>query len=89
MKDDQRLQPESPLPDQQHTSLRHAELSRVAAALLDKVRSQHEERLMADDLDEIRLCLETQIAAAERLQAYPLTNADEPAFAFTPLIGEE
>lgn len=81
--------PESRLSDTQYASLDPTDFSRVVGALLDIVTVQHGERLLAEDLDEIRLCLEAQVAAAKTLDAYPLANSDEPAFVFTPRAGDE
>lgn len=55
----------------------------VVDKLLELVKFEHPDgRLDEAAIAEIRSELEQQVARSERLSAYPLTNADEPAFAF-------
>lgn len=51
--------------------------------MLDLIRQQYpDQRLDAAGLAEIKEELEAQVARSKRLSAFPLTNADEPGFAF-------
>jgi hypothetical protein len=54
-------------------------VARAGERLVDLVRQQFGE-LSPDQVEEVRGRVAAQIAAAEKLHAFPLTNADEPAF---------
>ena len=51
--------------------------------MLELIRQQYpDQRLDETALAEIREELESQVARSARLSAFPLSNADEPGFAF-------
>jgi hypothetical protein len=57
--------------------------------LLELIREQYPDRRLDDAaIAEIREELESQVARSARLSAFPLTNADEPAFVFRAYRGE-
>jgi hypothetical protein len=55
-------------------------LAAVAASLVETVKLRYEGRLSGDQIEEVSASIRNQLAMAEILHAYPLTNADEPAF---------
>jgi hypothetical protein len=52
----------------------------VARKLVEIVSLHHGENLSVDQLEAVRLCVAAQLAAAERLRRFPLTNDQEPVF---------
>lgn len=54
----------------------------VEEALIAVVRARYGKHLTAKQLDDIRRSLRRGLARADALARVPLTNADEPAFAF-------
>jgi hypothetical protein len=52
----------------------------VARRLAEVVSLHHGENLSAEQLDAVRVCVAAQLAAAERLHRFPLTNQHEPIF---------
>ena len=60
------------------------------ARLLELIRQQYPDpRLDEAGIAEIQEELEAQVARSARLSAFPLTNADEPGFAFRAYRGEK
>jgi hypothetical protein len=55
----------------------------VARRLVEIVSLCHGEALSADQFDAVRVCVGAQLAAAERLHRFPLTNDHEPIFTVT------
>lgn len=78
----------APLSGQPYPPLDPAVRSDVIRNLVDVIRARYGDSLTDDALRDIRACLEDQVGATELLHAYPLTNADEPAFVFVPYDGE-
>lgn len=58
-------------------------------ALWEAVKTRHGERLSPHQLDQVRQGIVTMLETAARLEAYPLTNADEPDFVFRPYTAED
>jgi hypothetical protein len=55
-------------------------VGRVIQLLTDVVSLQHADELAADQLRELRSCIDSQLAAAARLHQFPLSNDQEPIF---------
>ena len=64
------------------------EVARLSERLLELVSARFGGALSPGQLDEVRGCVEAQIAATEKLHRFPLTNADEPAFVLDLQAGE-
>ncbi len=56
------------------------EVARLRERLFELVSARFGGRLSPDQVNEVREGIEAQIAVAEKLHGFPLTNADEPAF---------
>jgi hypothetical protein len=54
--------------------------SGIAERLTEIVSLQHGQSLSADHLLEVRERIDAQLAAAERLHSFPLSNDQEPIF---------
>lgn len=52
----------------------------VSEKLLELVRVRFDRELLPEQVEELRDRIAAHIAATEKLHAFPLTNADEPAF---------
>lgn len=57
--------------------------AQVVDLLRDMVVEHHRERLSAEQVDQVRETIAAMLASAERLEAYPLSNGQGPAFTFT------
>jgi len=57
-----------------------ATVARIAEHLVDVITLMHAEGLDEAQQQEVVRSVEGQLAAAERLHRFPLTNAAEPAF---------
>lgn len=63
-------------------------LVHIADSLREAVSTAYGGRLSEGQLDEVRTEILNQLAVAQRLHRYRLTNGDEPAFGFAAYDGE-
>ena len=71
---------ETPAAGSSYPRLSAGSSSAVARRLVEIVALYHSETLSADQLDAVRVCVGAQLAAAERLHRFALTNDQEPIF---------
>lgn len=74
--------------DVPYPALDQDEVARLSERLLELVSARFGGRLSPDQVGEVRGRIEAQIAVAEKLHGFPLTNADEPAFVLDLQAGE-
>lgn len=62
-----------------------ADQKAVSAALVEGLKARYPDRFNAEQIEQIGQNVERLQDSAALVRSYPLTNADEPDFVFTPI----